>query len=558
MSTTDTTASFGYWLRRQRQALDLTQADLARRVGCATVTVSKMERDERRPSRQMAELLAEHLAVPEEQQVRFLDAALGERAVDVLPLTSQPVAAPEATHPAFQPPLPSSLAPSIPRTGDEERLLTLLENPAIRLVTLTGPGGVGKTHLSLRMAERAADGFRDGAVFVALDATRNPEQVLTTLAGTLGIRESAGQGLRESLLAALSLRRQLLILDNFEQVLDAAELVSALIQNSPHLKILVTSRERLGLSGEQLYPLKPLALPSEESPLNVLSQNPAVQLFALRARSVQLDFVLDDATAPTVAAICAAVDGLPLAIELAAARLSLFSLPSLLRELTGDEHSPLRLLRSQLRDAPQRHRSLTDAVHWSYELLTDDEQCLFRRLAVFVGSFSLDAAQVIANDGADILEGVHSLVAKSLLAPRPQEDGSTRFAYLQTIRDAALALLDESGEARTIHLAHARWYAALAVESEDKVRSWEQLAWLARLKAEADNIHAAIGWSIDSGEYELALTFGESLLWFWWLGNQLGIGNYWVKRLLSLLNPSVPLARQAKGAQCEKYGCEDS
>lgn len=551
MPTTDPTASFGYWMRRRRQALDLTQAELARRVGCATVTVSKMERDERRPSRQMAELLAGHLAVPAEQRERFLAAALGERAVDALPLSNQPAETPASAPPPADPPqLPTSLAPSISRNADESGLLALLENPAIRLVTITGPGGVGKTHLSLRVAEQAVEKFRDGAVFVALDATRNPEQVLTTIASTLGVREAAGQGLRESLLTALSLRRQLLLLDNFEQVLDAAELVSELAQGCPHLKILVTSRERLGLSGEQLYPLKPLALPPGDSPLTVLSRNQAVQLFALRAQAVQPDFVLDDITAPTVAAICAAVDGLPLAIELAAARLALFSLPSLLRELTGDDHSPLRLLRSRLRDAPLRHRSLIDAIQWSYDLLTGNEQRLFRRLAVFVGSFSLNAAQAIAGDGADSLEGVASLVAKSLLAPRPQADGSTRYAYLQTIRDVALALLEESGESHAIHLAHARWYAALAVESEEKIRSREQLAWLERMKAGSDNLHAAIGWCIDNGERDLALTFGESLLWFWWLGNQLGIGNYWMKRLLSLLDPSIPPQRQAKVRFC--------
>lgn len=550
MPTTDPTASFGYWMRRRRQALDLTQAELARRVGCATVTVSKMERDERRPSRQMAELLAGHLAVPAEQRERFLAAALGERAVDALPLSNQPAETPASAPPPADPPqLPTSLAPSISRNADESGLLALLENPAIRLVTITGPGGVGKTHLSLRVAEQAVEKFRDGAVFVALDATRNPEQVLTTIASTLGVRESAGQGLQESLLAALSHRRQLLVLDNFEQVLDAAELVNALVRACPHLKILVTSRERLGLSGEQLYPLKPLALPTNDGAV-ALSQNPAVQLFVLRARSVQPDFMLDDTTGPTVAAICAAVDGLPLAIELAAARLALFSLPSLLRELTGDDHSPLRLLRSRLRDAPLRHRSLIDAIQWSYDLLTGNEQRLFRRLAVFVGSFSLNAAQAIAGDGADSLEGVASLVAKNLLAPRPQADGSTRYAYLQTIRDAALALLEERGESHAIHLAHARWYAALAVESEEKIRSREQLAWLERMKAGSDNLHAAIGWCIDNGERDLALTFGESLLWFWWLGNQLGIGNYWMKRLLSLLDPSIPPQRQAKVRFC--------
>lgn len=547
MIQADTTASFGYWIRRRRQALDLTQAELARRVGCATVTVSKLERDERRPSRQMAELLAEHLAVPEEQRARFLAAALGERAVDALPLSSRPIHSPAPEPPPTpQPNVPSLLAPSILRVRDEESLLALLENPAIRLVTITGPGGVGKTHLSLRMAERAAGHFRDGAAFVALDATRNPEQVLTTLASALSVRESAGQGLRESLLTALSHRRQLLVLDNFEQVLAAAELVNALVRACPHLKILITSRERLGLTAEQLFPLKPLAVPASDGAAAALSRNPAVQLFTLRAQAVQPDFVLDDATAPTVAAICAALDGLPLAIELAAARLALFSLPSLLRELTGDEQSPLRLLRSQLRDAPRRHRSLTDAVQWSYELLTDDEQRLFRRLSVFVGSFPLDAAQAIAGDGDDILEGVHSLVAKSLLVPRPQEDGSTRFAYLQTIRDFASEQLIGQGDEQKVYSAHARWYTALTTEAEDQIIGPGQLAWLDRLSAEADNIHAAIGWSIDNGEVDLALTFGETLAMFWWIGNQLGAGRYWLRRLLPLLQSEIPLIRQAK------------
>ncbi len=549
MHAEDSTASFGYWIRRQRQALDLTQAELARRVGCATVTISKLERDERRPSRQIAELLAEKLAVADDQRTRFLAAALGERSVDGLPLASQPVG-PPSDDPSAASHLPSTSAPAIQRTNDENTLLTLLADPVIRLITLVGPGGVGKTHLSLRVAEKAVGSFRDGVVFVPLDAVRNPAMVLTALAGSLGVMESRGQSLRDSLLAALEYRRRLLVLDNFEQVVEAAELVAAILQRSPHLKILVTSREALHLKGEQLYPLHPLELPPVNSSVGDLYHSQAVQLFGLRAQAAQPDFVLDDTTAPTVAAICTAVDGLPLAIELAAARLSLFSLTSLLQELNADERSPLRILRTNLRDAPQRHRSLIDTVAWSYDLLTDDEQRLFRRLAVFVGSFSLDAAQTVAGENADILESVHSLVSKSLLVVRSQEDGSRRFAYLQTIRDVALKLLAQSGEEAATRLAHARWYAALAVVAEEKIHSHAQIYWLDRLSTEADNIHAAIGWSIDNDEHELALTFGESLLWFWWIRNLLGIGNYWMKRLLPLLQPSVPLARQAKLYYC--------
>jgi predicted ATPase/transcriptional regulator with XRE-family HTH domain/Tfp pilus assembly protein PilF len=557
MHTNESTSSFGYWMRRQRQALDLTQAALARQVGCATVTISKLERDERRPSRQMAELLAEHLAVPDEQRVQFLTAACGERAVHSLPLTHQPVAGP--TPASVAPPrhnLPVSLAPAIERTGGEIALLALLVDPHIRLITLVGPGGVGKTHLSLRVAEKAADRFRDGVTFVPLDAIRSPEMVLAALAAALGVMESGGQSLRDSLLAALEYKRSLLVLDNFEQVLEAAGLVALLLQNCPHLKVIVTSREALHLRGEQVYPLRPLALPAASAAsVDEFSHSPAVQLFALRARSVQPDFILDGTTAPTVAAICAALDGLPLAIELAAARLSLFSLASLLRHLGADEQATLQLLRTNLRDTAQRQRSLRDTVAWSYDLLAEPEQMLFRRLAVFVGAFSLEAAQAVGTLDAtpenaptrwETLELLDSLAAQSLLVSRPGADRSTRFALLQTIRDFAAEQLSAQGEAEAAHRAHARWYAALAAAAEEEIVGPAQVAWLERLYAEADNLHAAIGWSLDSGEIDLALTFGETLMWFWWLRNLLGVGRYWLRRLLPLLQPEIPLARQAK------------
>jgi len=544
MINSETTASFGYWVRRQRQALDLTQAILARQIGCATVTISKIERDERRPSRQMAELLAEKLTIPPAQRRQFLAMALGERAVDQMPLSNRPLAEPthiEQHASSFI--LPSTVAPAIARPKEEADLVGLLTNPPTRLVTLVGAGGMGKTHLALQVAAQVAPHFKEGVVFVALETVTAAERVLTTVANTLGVIESSNTTLQDAVITVLSYTERLLILDNFEQVLAAAELVTVLLQACPRLKILVTSRESLQLRQEQIYSLPPMtAVTTHQRGGSHAAPSPAVQLFALRAQAVQPGFVLDETTTPTVAAICDLLDGLPLAIELAAARLMLFSLPSLLQELVEDDTAPLTLLQSPVRDRPQRQRSFRETIAWSYGLLSDTEQHFFRQLSVFTGGFTLEAAKAIVTTGSpgdllagqDLLTLLTSLVAKNLVVAKPQPDGTTRFSMLNLVGDFAAEMLAATEEEVVARQAHAEWYAAFAAKADAHLTGPEQVQWLDRLSTEAANLHEAIGWSITACEIEMALTFGAALFRFWRGRAYLTEGRYWLHQIVGL------------------------
>jgi predicted ATPase/class 3 adenylate cyclase len=733
----DLPSSFGYWVRRRRKALDLTQADLARRVGCAEVTIQKIEADERRPSSQIAELLAEHLHIPPADRATFLQRARGELAPDrlqapapdgrsvahppMLASTDAPAERPPSgtvtflfsdiagstqlweQHPQAMPAAlarhdailhqliaahggqvfktigdaicaafataPDALAAALAsqralqaeewgalgmlhvrmalhtgvaemRDGDyfgpalnrvarllsaghggqtllsaaawelvrehlpadvelrdlgEHRLKDLsrpeqifqliapellaafpplqtlqsrrtnlptqptaligrerelaaihemLRRVDVRLLTLSGPGGIGKTRLALQAAAEMVQDFAHGAYVVNLAPISDPALVVVTLAQTLDVTERGSRPLLERLKAELREQEMLLVLDNFEQVLDAGPQITELLAACPKLKLLVTSREVLHLYGEHEFSVPRLSLPDRAQllPLDRLIEYDAVRLFIKRARAVKADFAVTSASAPAVAEICYRLDGLPLAIELAAARVKLFSPQALLSRL---EHR-LVLLRGGGRDLPVRHQSIRGAIDWSYHLLDAAEQMLFARLGVFVGGCTLDAAEAVLSDderepqpdaelGAfiardSIVDALTSLADKSLLKQAEGPDGEPRFVQLETIREYALERLAASGEEAPLRRRHANYFMALAEAAEPHVRQSGQMA---HLRIDHDNLRAAFGWAIDSGATELAARISAALLRYLESRGLLSEGRAWLAAVLA-------------------------
>jgi predicted ATPase/class 3 adenylate cyclase/DNA-binding CsgD family transcriptional regulator len=419
--------------------------------------------------------------------------------------------------------LPVQLTPLIGREKEVAAVLHLLHREDVRLVTLTGPGGTGKTRLGLQVAAEINDLFPDGVYFVNLAPISDPEFVVPTIAQTLSIREVAGQSLPERLQEELQQKQLLLMLDNFEQVVRAALQLVDLLGACPKLKVLVTSREVLRVRAEHEFAVPPLALPDPTHlpELAVLSHYAAVALFIQRAQAARSDFQVTDANARAVAEICVRLDGLPLAIELAAARVKLFPPQALLARL--DQR--LQVLTSGARDAPARQQSLRNTLAWSYDLLTSEEQRLFRRLSVFVGGCTLQALEAVcaaldkSNEAGRVLDGVASLIDKSLLQQREQEGEEPHLVMLETIREFGLSALGASREMESTQQAHADYYLALAEQAEPHLKGAEQGMWFARLEQEHDNLRATLRWSLEPEKVEhrseMALRLGAALEQFW-------------------------------------------
>jgi predicted ATPase/DNA-binding CsgD family transcriptional regulator/DNA-binding XRE family transcriptional regulator len=505
-------SSFGYLLRRRRKALDLTQAELAARAGCGLTTIKKIETGARRPSAQLAERLVDALMLSGAERAVLLVAPESVDTTDLSPFPAPPI--PDAAGAPAPAPLPAPLpippGPLIGRARDVAALRSLLTDRATRLVTLIGPGGVGKTRLALQIATDLRDAFVDGVWFVDLAPLRDPEAMPAALVRALGFESDAVP--LAVLTRLLHEQHALLVLDNFEQVVGAAPLVAQLLGAAPHLTVLVTSRAPLRLTPEQEYAVSPLELPPEQD-AHALDTYAAVQLFVRRARAVQPDFMLTAENGAVVTAICRRLDGLPLAIELAAPHVRLLTPPALLRRLDRR----LALLTEGPRDLPPRQQTLRATLDWSYHLLGARAGRLFARLAVFVGGAAPDAIEVVCGTSArgDVLADLRMLVEQSLIRPVADAAGEPRFVMLETIHEYARERLAAGGEEQATRARHAAYYLDLAEAAVPRLRGAAQVQWLDWLETDHDNLRAACEWYLESGGLEEGLRLAGALHWFW-------------------------------------------
>ncbi len=431
--------------------------------------------------------------------------------------------------------IPTPLSSIVGRADDIDAVLGLLRDS--RLVTLTGPGGMGKTRLAMEVARRSQAALGHGASFVALDAVSDPSLVASTIIQALGLREE-DRPAEELLASHLGERRLLLVLDNFEQVVSAAGLVERMLRRVPGLRVLATSRTSLQIAGEQEFPLDPLRLPDPRAlpPLAELEQFEAVQLFVERATAVRPGFSMNAQNAASVAAICNRLDGLPLAIELAAARIKLLPPDAILGRL--EQH--LDVLSSRSPNVPLRQRSILGTIVWSLDLLEEPERHLFDRLSTFSGSWHLAAADAVcqpADLGIDVLDGVSSLVDQSLV--RRIADAGPRFAILRTIQDVGRVNLAERGETDSVARRHAAYFLEVATAIEPHLSAGDPHDAVEALLVDQDNLRSALEWAIDHQDAELGIRLGASIWRFWQLRGQLTEGRRWLDRLLALPGASA-------------------
>ncbi|MFL5758916.1 MAG: ATP-binding protein [Thermomicrobiales bacterium] len=445
--------------------------------------------------------------------------------------------------------LPAPLTSLIGREREIATACTLLQGNDVRLLTFTGPGGVGKTQLALEVARKVSTNFVDGAVFVPLAPIRDPAHVSSTIAHEFDVRDSDPRLLLDRLLVALRARDLLLVLDNFEHVTAAAPLVVDLLSTCPHLKVLVTSRELLHVTGEHAFDVPPLELPDSTRSLSVaeMARCDAIRLFVMRAQEAKSDFAITDANAEAVGEICRSLDGLPLALELAAARVRVLAPGALLAQLSNR----LQLLTGGHRDAPERLRSMRHAIAWSYDLLSSDERCLFRRLSVFVGGFTLEGAAAVGAEEAT-LDLLTSLVDKSLVRQVGQQGDEARFSMLEAVREFGLEQLVASGEEEATRDAHA---AAFVVLSEAAMPHYDDegwLEWMDRVEVDLANCHAALEWADSRADAETVARLIGALWRLEFARGYPSDASRWLERALALrdsVSPSV-LTEVLDGAAC--------
>jgi predicted ATPase len=506
--------------------------------------ISDLERGiHRAPYQQTVNLLLDALGLNREQRVLMAAAARRPGRMAAVPLRSQP-------SPRHN--LPEEATSFIGRAAEVAMLKDLLQRPQVRLVTLTGPGGSGKTRLALRAAANLLDEFTDGVFFVSLAALTDPQVVPSAIAAALALREREGHGPMDAVLDYLSGRNMLLVLDNIEHLPDASELLPELLEHCPNLHLLVTSRAVLHLSWEVIVEVQPLAVPDPGSSIDLqaLSRYEGVALFIERARAADPAFAVTGQDASAVAEICCRLDGLPLAIELAAARLRVLPPQALLGRLSNR----LTFLTGGARDRPTRQQTLRATLDWSYSLLDDSEQRLFARLAVFAGGCTLEAAEAVgalatdaeSGDAASVLDCAASLIDKSLLRrndPAPSPEPHMRM--LDTIREYALERLADSGEEAIVRRQHATYFLSLAEQAAAELKGPRRTTWLNRLEDEHDNLRAALRWAKEQREVQIGLRLAVALEQFWELRSYLSEGARWLAELLAITEDEEPQLKAA-------------
>lgn len=552
-------AGFGALLRRYRGAAGMTQEALAERSGLSAREIRRLERNDsegkgHRPRPSTVSYLSRALGLSGPQRQVFEEAALRPPE----PTRSEaPVPPDDPTEP---------LTPLLGRDGLVGEAAGLLGREEVRLLTLVGPGGVGKTRVGLRVAREFGPRYGDGAVVVGLETVDDPALVAPAIARAVGLRDEGGRPTSERLLDHLRASEMLLLLDNFEQVREAAPFLVGLLSGCPGLNALVTSRAALRVRGEQELAVPPLETPGPTSPgidAAEISRSPAVSLFVGRARAVDPSFRLTDENAPAVAGICRHLDGLPLALELAASRVPLLPPAALLARL--EDFPGLALLTGGGRDMPERQRTMRRTLEWSHELLDGDEKVLFRRLAVFSGGCAPEAAEAICSDGdhegsIEVLDGLSSLAGASLLWRRTGPAGEARVGMLGTIGEYAREKLTESGEEATARGRHAAFYTGLAEEAEPCLRGPDHASWLDRLEREHDNLRAVLRWSRETDDAETGLRLAGALRMFWWTRGHLLEGRGWIEGFLRAAHgraPSRALAAASYAAGQLAYGQGD-
>jgi predicted ATPase/DNA-binding XRE family transcriptional regulator len=506
----DEEISFGRLLKRYRRSARLTQETLAERVGYSPNYISMLERGVRLPAPATVDAFALALGLTPADRTILDTAARGMQT-------------------AGEAHLPVVHGRLIGREQDTTLSISLLRQPDVRLLTLIGPGGVGKTRLAEQIAAALRDDFSDGMLFADLSPLNDPERVPSVIAQALELGEASGELIQDRLLAYLRKKEMLLLLDTLERVLDAASFISRLLAQCSHIKILATSRAPLRLREEQQFHVQPLTFPSSTSFLSTddLLQFSAVALFVHRTRLVKPDFKNDHDSLKIIVDICRRLDGLPLAIELAAARVK--HLP--LSELRDQSVHRLEILTGGPRDVPERQQRMSDAIAWSYELLNPAEQRFFRQLSVFVGSWSLQAAKFMCSadvEHANLLDALRVLVDNSLVTL-----SEARYRMLDTIREFAEEQLALSGEARTIHQRHADYYLHFAQQAAPALEGGQLSEWHHRLELEEENLRAALHWLMENEETERALRLAGSIWRYWQRQGNLGEGRRWLEEGLA-------------------------